>query len=193
MRPSFTTRCGARPLRPAKRPIHSLIVTTPTGDIRFASVDARRWLRDFFGRSARVGLLPPRLQQWVAGRGPHAGKKSIVITRQQTRLFVTRYNPHPSDAIALLLETSSRRKAAMLRRQGNLTRRETEVLEWIAAGKSNRDMAEILAVAPATIGKHLEHIFRKLGVENRTAAASFHGRRIKGDHALQANSLGSSG
>jgi len=46
-------------------------------------------------------------------------------------------------------------------------------LFWLSRGKSNRDIAAILQIKPATVGKHLEHIYPKLGVENRTAAASF--------------------
>lgn len=52
-----------------------------------------------------------------------------------------------------------------------LTPREREVLQWVAAGKSNRDIAEILGASPRTVEKHLEHVFDKLGVETRTAAA----------------------
>ncbi len=54
-----------------------------------------------------------------------------------------------------------------------LTAREAEVLFWLSRGKSNRDIAAILEIKPATVGKHLEHIYPKLGVENRTSAASF--------------------
>lgn len=53
-----------------------------------------------------------------------------------------------------------------------LTPREAEVLAWVAAGKTNRDIASILAISPRTVTKHLERIFVKLGVETRTAAAS---------------------
>jgi DNA-binding response OmpR family regulator/DNA-binding CsgD family transcriptional regulator len=53
-----------------------------------------------------------------------------------------------------------------------LTPRETEVLSWLAKGKTNRDSADILGMSPRTVNKHLEHIFEKLGVETRTAAAS---------------------
>lgn len=52
-----------------------------------------------------------------------------------------------------------------------LTTREAEVLMWLARGKSNRDIGEILDVSPRTVNKHLEVIFRKLGVENRASAA----------------------
>jgi len=53
-----------------------------------------------------------------------------------------------------------------------LTAREREVLEWVAAGKTNRDIAAILGAGPRTIEKHLERIYEKLGVETRTAAAA---------------------
>ncbi len=53
-----------------------------------------------------------------------------------------------------------------------LTAREAEVLLWIANGKTNREIAEILSISPRTINKHLEQLFPKLGVENRTAAAA---------------------
>jgi DNA-binding CsgD family transcriptional regulator len=42
---------------------------------------------------------------------------------------------------------------------------------WIARGKPNRDIAEILALSPRTVNKHLEQIYTKLGVENRASAA----------------------
>ncbi|ADZ89434.1 response regulator transcription factor [Marinomonas mediterranea] len=59
----------------------------------------------------------------------------------------------------------------LLKSELNLTDRESEVLRWIANGKTNREIAEILEMSPRTVNKHLEQIFPKLGVENRTAAA----------------------
>jgi len=53
-----------------------------------------------------------------------------------------------------------------------LTAREAEVLAWVARGKTNRDIADILGMSPRTVNKHLEHVFEKLGVETRTAAAA---------------------
>jgi DNA-binding CsgD family transcriptional regulator len=52
-----------------------------------------------------------------------------------------------------------------------LTPREAEVLFWISRGKSNHDIGVILGAKTGTICKHVEHIFGKLNVENRTAAA----------------------
>ncbi|MCX9156813.1 response regulator [Niveibacterium sp. 24ML] len=59
-----------------------------------------------------------------------------------------------------------------------LTARESEVLLWVARGKTNRDIGEILGMSPRTVNKHLEHIFEKLGVETRTAAASAAARAL---------------
>ncbi len=61
-----------------------------------------------------------------------------------------------------------------------LTGRESEVLLWVARGKTNRDIAEILGMSPRTVNKHLEHVFEKLGVETRTAAAAA-ARRLRLD------------
>jgi len=57
-----------------------------------------------------------------------------------------------------------------LRTQG-LTRREAEVLAWVARGKTNSDVATIPGMRLRTVKKHMEHVFQKLGVESRTAAA----------------------
>ncbi len=82
--------------------------------------------------------------------------------------------PHPPDSIALLLEWTVDPAASNVRRHHQLTAREHEVLGWLAAGKSDRDMGLILGISTGTVGKHLERIYQKLGVENRTAAASFY-------------------
>jgi DNA-binding CsgD family transcriptional regulator len=54
----------------------------------------------------------------------------------------------------------------------NLTPRETEVARWVSQGKTNPEIAIILQARPRTIEKHMEKILEKLGVENRTAAAT---------------------
>jgi DNA-binding CsgD family transcriptional regulator len=51
-----------------------------------------------------------------------------------------------------------------------LTRRENEVLVWVARGKTNAETAELLSIAPGTVKKHLDHIYEKLGVGTRTEA-----------------------
>ena len=51
-----------------------------------------------------------------------------------------------------------------------LTRREIEVLAWVAKGKTNKEIGIILSISSRTASKHLEHIYTKIGVESRTAA-----------------------
>jgi len=51
-----------------------------------------------------------------------------------------------------------------------LTPRENEVLQWLAHGKTDAEIAALLGLSPRTVHKHLEHIYVKLGVETRTAA-----------------------
>ncbi len=60
----------------------------------------------------------------------------------------------------------------LLRQRLNLTLREAEVLAWIARGKTNREIGQILEISPRTVNKHLEQVFQKINVENRTTAAS---------------------
>ena len=70
----------------------------------------------------------------------------------------------------LLRETVRELDARPLQSLG-LTTREAEVLLWLSQGKSNSEIAIILTTKVRTIAKHLEHVFAKLMVENRTAAA----------------------
>jgi DNA-binding CsgD family transcriptional regulator len=52
----------------------------------------------------------------------------------------------------------------------SLTPRERDVMHWLAAGKTDAEIAALLCLSPRTVSKHLEHIYVKLGVETRTAA-----------------------
>jgi DNA-binding CsgD family transcriptional regulator len=63
-----------------------------------------------------------------------------------------------------------------------LTRRELEVAEWIAAGKRNGEIAQILECSPRTVQKHVQNILAKLDLETRTAVCVWwYERRLKGE------------
>lgn len=70
-----------------------------------------------------------------------------------------------------LVDNQKPSKEELLRAKLKLTVRESQVLLWISNGKTNREIAQILEMSPRTVNKHLEQIYPKLGVENRTAAA----------------------
>ena len=82
------------------------------------------------------------------------------------------------ESMLLLAQTPSDNAALQRLREVALTPRETEVLSWLAKGKTNRDIADILGMSPRTVNKHLEHVFEKLGVETRSAAAAIAGRLL---------------
>lgn len=98
---------------------------------------------------------------------------------EEERLLLNLLAPHVAQASqnAATFE-KARRAFAVLDRAGpslgsyGLTRRELDVLGWVAQGKTNAETATILGVAPGTVKIHLERIYRKLGVENRTAASA---------------------
>ena len=74
-------------------------------------------------------------------------------------------------AVSLLLKRSGDEERLLETTLG-LTVREAQGLLWISKGKSNRDVSAILNISPRTVNKHLEQIFVKLGIENRTSAAA---------------------
>jgi len=76
----------------------------------------------------------------------------------------------PQLVVALAEELSTAKERD--RRAETLTAREIEVLQLLAFGHTNRDIAERLYISPDTVKTHLEHIFEKLGASDRTAAVA---------------------
>jgi two-component system, NarL family, response regulator len=54
-----------------------------------------------------------------------------------------------------------------------LSAREIEVLNWIRAGRTNREIADQLSISPTTVNKHVQRVLKKLGAKNRTHAVTF--------------------
>jgi DNA-binding CsgD family transcriptional regulator len=68
-----------------------------------------------------------------------------------------------------------------------LTKRELEVVEWIAEGKRNGEIGQIIGCSSRTVQKHVQHILEKLHVETRTAACSWwFQRRLDGMRHIRA-------
>jgi len=96
----------------------------------------------------------------------------LIIAGPSARLIVRLIlRPQSQDLMLLLTEEATIDRPQALERLG-LTPREAEVLIWIVRGKTNPETAVILSIRRRTVDKHLEHIFDKLGVETRTAAAA---------------------
>lgn len=79
-----------------------------------------------------------------------------------------------SDAHEILVKLVVQRAGSneeLLQAAFGLTAREAEVLYWLTLGKTNRDISAILSLSARTVNKHLEQVFQKMGVDNRTSAA----------------------
>ena len=80
--------------------------------------------------------------------------------------------PLPSEYLMRFVLNEEEAARTVLKKTFDLTDRETQVLFWLSRGKTNQEIAQILSMSPRTVNKHLEPVFRKLGVENRTAAVA---------------------
>lgn len=154
-----------------------VIVLDPERRVRFVSESAFHALSRYFKPVRVGGRLPEDLDRWVRaereGRttvgGPppkpfgKEGLRTVLMARiivgtagEETIVFTEKIMPEdPRGGLEAL----------------GLTTRESEVLYWVAHGKSNTVVSDILGITLNTVKKHLDRIYRKLGVENRTAAA----------------------
>ncbi len=116
--------------------------------------------------------LPSLLQEWLK-HNPVSGNQLKLPSLLQP-LTIEMLNL--IDNREYLLRLSNPHKPAddtqAFKEKFGVTGREADVLLWIANGKTNREIAQILEMSPRTVNKHLEQVFRKLGVENRTSAAA---------------------
>lgn len=115
------------------------------------------------------------LQGFAAGGVDYVTKPIVpeqVLARVASHLRTARALREAREAAQQAPAPDAEAVRATLARRYQLTAREVEVLEWVALGKTNRDIGEILGLSPRTVNKHLEHVYVKLGVETRTAAAS---------------------
>ena len=138
------------------------------GRIAWRSPQAAVWLQALEDGTA-AGHLPSALQAALEVDD----STQVLCTHTDPRLSVRNMGTATLGETMLLLELQRDGALASSRlTHAALTPRETEVLSWLAKGKTNRDIADILGMSPRTVNKHLEHIFEKLGVETRAAAAA---------------------
>ena len=124
------------------------------------------WLRRHLQEAERQ-IEPPRLNV------EHGARRLSIRLHRQTG---------DDDWLIVMREVCETAIVESISLSLRLTLREAEVLYWVVKGKINRDIADILGASPATVKKHLERIFAKLGVETRTAAAAMAMNRIRQLH-----------
>jgi len=169
---------------------HAVIVMGGNGLPTWQTSKASQWLEKYFGAPVPGSQrLPAALQVWLneqlvrQRQGENLDQlPPLVVRLDQGELHITLCGPGQGHGASLLLEEKTGAAAALARPEDGpvlpasleacrLTPRESDVLLWLGKGKTNRDIADILGMSPRTVNKHLEHIFVKLGVETRSAAA----------------------
>ncbi|MFK4402020.1 DNA-binding NarL/FixJ family response regulator [Bradyrhizobium elkanii] len=153
-----------------------LLAVNSAGALLWATPQAQRLLSDTLADAADNFALPDPMPQWLeqAQKGG-TGKKTATVAsfpgNEQLRLqYMGKLGP--DEFLLRLAKDTSGDMPAEFSSELGLTTREGEVLSWLSKGKTNRDIAQILGLSPRTVDKHLEQIYAKLGVENRTAAAA---------------------
>jgi DNA-binding NarL/FixJ family response regulator len=144
---------------------------------------ARKLLDDYFACGEKE--TPPRLLEWIAqavasqreGREP-----SALLVADGSRRLLASFHDQTGDEewLVVLREENDASAIESLIAAFRLTQREAEVLYWVTLGKTNKDIGDILGSSPRTVNKHLEHVFEKLGVETRTAAANLATGKMRG-------------
>jgi DNA-binding response OmpR family regulator/DNA-binding CsgD family transcriptional regulator len=171
---------NARQMRQARSALDAcglatLAIRYPNKRLVWQTSLARKLLKSYF--AAPEDIIPVELQDWIdsIGTALPLGNELLPLHIQRTdRRLILSFQEQTGDGewLIVLREESDAAMIEALTLAFRLTQREAEVLYWVVRGKTSRDIGDILGTSPRTINKHLEHVFEKLGVETRTAAAA---------------------
>ena len=144
-------------------------------DLRVLEMNARasELVTRYFGKRRQPLSLPVQIRTWLVRQVSSdiiELLEPLTIDQATTRLIVRLL--HRTGRLLLILDEQWTVLLPEVLMPLGITRREAEILAWIAQGKSNDDIATILGVAGRSVEKHVENILRKLNVESRTAAAA---------------------
>ncbi|MGL9618822.1 response regulator [Bradyrhizobium sp. U531] len=151
-----------------------LFAVNRQGHLLWATPQAQKLLSDHQGAQADDFALSPALLQWLEqarAKGSAKSQGASLPDNPQLKLYYMGETA-PNEFLLRLSRESGTTLPPEFSSELGLTTREGEVLAWLSKGKTNRDIAQILGLSPRTVDKHLEQIYAKLGVENRTAAAA---------------------
>lgn len=158
-----------------------LLAVGGEGNIRWSTPQATRLVNAAMGNDEGLDTITAHLRAWMKIRDTARENPFTIRQAGQASLQFSLLGTIGTDEYLFRLTAENRTPdAETLRQHFSLTHRESEVLLWIAKGKSNRDIGEILGLSARTVTKHLEQIYVKLGVENRASAA------VKAAHVLHA-------
>ncbi len=155
-----------------------VIIVTTEGQVQFMTQRGEQLLSQYFDQK-NSDSLPESLQHWFKHEILSLPSDSQVscfclplqIEKKGKQLLIRLIANLIGEQYLMLLEEQQMRSFSIssLELLG-LTKREAEVLFWIAKDKTNAGIAKVLGCCEGTVRKHLEHIHQKLGVQTRTAA-----------------------
>ncbi|KQV40838.1 MULTISPECIES: DNA-binding response regulator [unclassified Rhizobium] len=149
-----------------------LLAVSGEGEISWSTPQATRLVNAATGSDEGLDAVSARIRDWMKTRNIARENTFAIHQAGQASLQLSFLGAIGADEYLFRLTAESRTSDdEMLRQHFSLTQRESEVLLWIAKGKSSRDIGEILGLSARTVTKHLEQIYVKLGVENRASAA----------------------
>jgi DNA-binding response OmpR family regulator/DNA-binding CsgD family transcriptional regulator len=164
----------------------TLAIRASDGRLVWQTPLARKLLGEYF--SIQHDQAPMQILAWISEAQKAASESRelpVLVAQESRRLLATLHDPsswgHEGEWLLVLREENHASTIEALMGAFRLTQREAEVLYWVSKGKINKDIGEILGTSPRTVNKHLEHVFEKLGVETRTAAASLAMRKLGGE------------
>jgi DNA-binding CsgD family transcriptional regulator len=161
-------------------PTSSVIVLAGSGCVKRWTEQARSWISRYCRTPfpSESNRMPECFAEWyrrqlslvAQERLLPSPRDPLIVDRGGRQLTVQFIPDHFRDEHLLLLNEKSLDASWSSLAACGLTPRESEVLAWVAKGKTNADVGTILRMSGRTVQKHLEHIYQKLGVETRTTA-----------------------
>ena len=149
-----------------------LLWATPQTKELFSTAEvSETWLHE---------ALPNQLFNWLNHQPATGQKLDLKELQYPLSIRMVEISDH-NEVLLKLLDGKAPSGAAKLKSALPVTERESDVLYWIANGKTNREIGLILETSPRTVNKHLEQIFKKLEVDNRTSAAAIAIRILASD------------
>lgn len=147
----------------------AVLVVDAAGMVGFCTRLARRLLDRYFPDHRETDTLPESLARWIAtGLAANTWQVEREESRLEARLFV--HGQTDAYRVLLLEERLKTANSPARLLQLGLTAREAEVLYWVAHGKTNQDIAEILDTTVHTVKKHMTNLMVKMGAESRLVA-----------------------
>jgi DNA-binding CsgD family transcriptional regulator len=144
------------------------IIVGPQNRIFYHTGAGLRWIG-----ATSPGVLPTTISDWLKDHPRNGAPETLHLIAPDGEIHV-RAVPTSSPERRLLVLT---RKKVPTQIPSSVTgfglsERQLAVARWISEGKTNKEIAAVLGISPRTVQKHIEHIFEKMGVQNRVAVAS---------------------